>query len=119
MRISDWSSDVCSSDLQLADAAAGGGHELELQRLALGVVPDAALQLGPVGGVEQRGGLGGVVGVRLHILVVNPVERRGAGLGDGLAALRSEERRVGKEGVRTCRFWWSTYHYTNKKKKTK
>src|SRR3546814_19160291 len=87
MRISDWSSDVCSSDLQLADAAAGGGHELELQRLALGVVPAAALQLGPAGGVEQRGGLGGGVGVRLHILVVNPVERRGAGMGDGMAAI--------------------------------
>src|SRR3546814_16052750 len=23
---------------------------------------------------------------------------------------RSEERRVGKEGVRTCRSWWSPYH---------
>src|SRR3546814_1576456 len=51
---------------QLADAAAGGGHELELQRLALGVVPDAALQLGPAGGVEQRGGLGGVVRSEEH-----------------------------------------------------
>src|SRR3546814_9883383 len=92
MRISDWSSDVCSSDLQFADAAAGGGHELERQRLALGVVPDAALQLGPAGGVEQRGGLGGVVGVRLHILVVNPVERRGAGMGDGLEIGRASCR---------------------------
>src|SRR3546814_15696979 len=24
--------------------------------------------------------------------------------------VRSEERRVGKEGVRTCRAWWSTSH---------
>src|SRR3546814_11407179 len=23
---------------------------------------------------------------------------------------RSEERRVGKEGVRTCNYWWSPYH---------
>src|SRR3546814_15670985 len=29
--------------------------------------------------------------------------------------LRSEERRVGKECVSTCRSWWSPYH---KKKKT-
>src|SRR3546814_15725030 len=28
---------------------------------------------------------------------------------------RSEERRVGKECVSTCRSRWSTYHYTNKK----
>src|SRR3546814_14562720 len=27
---------------------------------------------------------------------------------------RTEERRVGKECVRTCRFRWSRYHYTNK-----
>src|SRR3546814_13033377 len=24
---------------------------------------------------------------------------------------RSEERRVGKEGVSTCKLWWSPYHY--------
>src|SRR3546814_15729465 len=28
------------------------------------------------------------------------------------AVARSEERRVGKEGVSTCRSRWSTYHYT-------
>src|SRR3546814_21036439 len=89
MRISDWSSDVCSSDLaplvnglaeehasrlvahadvdadllplalqhllhQLAHAAAGGGHEPELPRLPLGVVADAAAQLGPAGGVAPQ-----------------------------------------------------------------
>src|SRR3546814_2249139 len=26
------------------------------------------------------------------------------------SAARSEERRVGKECVRTCRYWWSPYH---------
>src|SRR3546814_16878647 len=26
-------------------------------------------------------------------------------------SIRSEERRVGKEGVSTCRFRWSPYHY--------
>src|SRR3546814_13160574 len=33
------------------------------------------------------------------------------------ASIRSEERRVGKECVSTCRSRWSPYHY--KKKKTK
>src|SRR3546814_13772921 len=33
------------------------------------------------------------------------------------AKARSEERRVGKEGVSTCRFRWSPYH--EKKKHTK
>src|SRR3546814_19694010 len=32
-------------------------------------------------------------------------------------ALRSEERRVGKEGGSTCRYWWLPYH--SKKKHTK
>src|SRR3546814_17055325 len=32
----------------------------------------------------------------------------------GAQAQRSEERRVGKEGVSTCRSRWSAYHYTNK-----
>src|SRR3546814_17590697 len=32
-----------------------------------------------------------------------------------MAAARSAERRVGKEGVRTCRSRWSPYH-SNKKK---
>src|SRR3546814_13790452 len=32
---------------------------------------------------------------------------------------RSEERRVGKECVRTCRSRWSPYHYKKKKKEVK
>src|SRR3546814_19163902 len=32
---------------------------------------------------------------------------------------RSEERRVGKECVSTCRSRWSPYHYNKKKKNTK
>src|SRR3546814_16309376 len=34
-----------------------------------------------------------------------------------LVPMRSEERRVGKEGVSPCRSWWSPYH-KNKKKRT-
>src|SRR3546814_21001634 len=44
----------------------------------------------------------------------------GAGIGltkpfDGNAASRSEERRVGKECVSTCRSRWSPYHLKNNK----
>src|SRR3546814_5004411 len=75
MRISDWSSDVCSSDLpQLFADTAGVGTFL---------MDD-----------DEDGGLG------------NP----------GLLQRRSEERRVGKECVSTCRSRWSPYHY---KKNTK
>src|SRR3546814_4148090 len=34
-----------------------------------------------------------------------------------IANLRSEERRVGKECVSTCRSRWSPYHYKKKKNK--
>src|SRR3546814_18399865 len=33
----------------------------------------------------------------------------------GFTPSRSEERRVGKECVRTCRFRWSPYHYKKNK----
>src|SRR3546814_11326465 len=42
------------------------------------------------------------------------VERRGRltyrFAGAAGEALRSEETRVGEEGVRTCRYWWWPYH---------
>src|SRR3546814_11912669 len=51
----------------------------------------------------QRRGPGGQRGER---------ERQEQGLPQ-----RSEERRVGKEGVSTCRYRWWPYHKTKKKKK--
>src|SRR3546814_13819296 len=40
-----------------------------------------------------------------------PCHDRGAGTGRTPEAGRSEERRVGKESVSTCRSRWWTYHY--------
>src|SRR3546814_4345473 len=80
MRISDWSSDVCSSDLTRRAGAhrqdGGGGLD--------------------VAAVLQRRGRH----VHRHF-------QRIARLRQGLA--RSEERRVGKECVSTCRYRWSPY----------
>src|SRR3546814_10605436 len=67
MRISEWSSDVCSSDL-----------------------PDRADPVEP-GALREIIAAGQVRGRRRH----QP---------------RSEERRVGKECVSTCRSRWSPYH---------
>src|SRR3546814_9974936 len=61
MRISDWSSDVCSSDLASAASPRCGSSS----------IPTAPLRSG---------------------------------------STRSEERRVGKECVSTCRSRWSPYH---------
>src|SRR3546814_12758983 len=95
MRISDWSSDVCSSDLAAgvqalvdADRARGG----RAQHLRAGQQPGAgAAVLAVAAAAAER-----VAGRR----------RSGA---DG-AVRRSEERRVGKECVSTCRSRWSPYH---------
>src|SRR3546814_7193628 len=86
MRISDWSSDVCSSDLE---------------------APRYASVLPPPVGKKIRS-------TRLR------VERAGStssgrlartkAIWNGRQLPRSEERRVGKECVSTCRSRWSPYH---------
>src|SRR3546814_5268645 len=92
LRISDWSSDVCSSDLP-AD------HQLGPQRtqfLSAGVqrlVRDDDFRADTAGAGEQMG-------------VVILLGERAAQVVFG----RSEERRVGKACVSTCRSRWSPYH---------
>src|SRR3546814_2627847 len=99
MRISDWSSDVCSSDLQeqqvgdLLDVVAVGDA---LVAQHMGIVPDLGDELVICHCVE-------VLPKRSTSLV--PI-RASAGHLRG----RSEERRVGKECVSTCRSRWSPYH---------
>src|SRR3546814_20843620 len=95
MRISDWSSDVCSSDLAVESLA------------DLPVVLQAELRP-PV----QRLVLRPLVGHRLLAL-----RQRDADHVDVVPAgeeQRSEERRVGKECVSTCSSRWSPYHSKNK-----
>src|SRR3546814_3122569 len=60
MRISDWSSDVCSSDLELGDDAIGG----EGRRIAGGVdiLDDDAVSPALLGRVERR------IGVTVELL---------------------------------------------------
>src|SRR3546814_16692232 len=101
MRISDWSSDVCSSDLfaRHRDAdPAGFGHRVEevLRKHAF------AVTFQPVFGGELR--------AMLEHRVADVLLVGGQCEIHGLESVRSEERRVGKEGVSTCRSRWSTYH---------
>src|SRR3546814_7885010 len=99
MRISDWSSDVCSSDL-------------ELQRHVMRCLARNRS--------ETSYAAGGVVLNRdwprqsddLDIFLDTDEEIVEAARRDvaTLLGARSEERRVGKECVNTCRSRWSTYH---------
>src|SRR3546814_19238198 len=89
MRISDWSSDVCSSDLIL--------QERLFANPKIEVVWNAAVDEVLGGGTPP-----GVTGVRVRDTI--------SGSTSDIPADRSEERRVGKECVRTCRSRWSAYH---------
>src|SRR3546814_20238657 len=102
MRISDWSSDVCSSDLllharDLVDA------ELDLLRIDVEAAGDDEV-LGPPDDMDVA-----ALVDRRH--VSGDEEAVLAELGGGLLRLapRSEERRVGKEGVSPCGSRWCQY----------
>src|SRR3546814_14674719 len=103
MRISDWSSDVCSSDLlaleqdqpgdiaaQLAPPVSALGRmlQLRLKRLQPGLELRQSHRLLACG--DQRGD-------RLRLRAAE-------------ALARSEERRVGQAWVSTCRSRWSPSH---------
>src|SRR3546814_17065548 len=98
LRISDWSSDVCSSDLRVRAV-------LEDDRTAI-QRPDQGATVVEPGRRLRRGRR-----ARRVLAVAQPA--RGAGRED--SATRSDERRGGKECVRTCRSRWAPYNYNKKK----
>src|SRR3546814_18798886 len=102
MRISDWSSDVCSSDLA-ATARCRAALDPLLQALECAPNPIAVKAGLPALGL-------GLALPRLPLVELNDGPDR-ARLHQ---ALRSEERRVGKECVSTCRSRWSPYHSKKK-----
>src|SRR3546814_4982461 len=85
MRISDWSSDACSSDLRMPPKAALPNNafrrEIPLSS-SISYIPSLGF---------------------FYWFVVTRYVRKFRGR-------RSEERRVGKECVSTCRSRWSPYH---------
>src|SRR3546814_3870830 len=95
MRISDWSSDVCSSDLD--------GRTDEYHQIGLGAALAARLEQFAhhrnVG--QQRNPLDRLA----FIIVQQPAQRQYLAIVD-----RSEERRVGKACVSTSRYRWKPYH---------
>src|SRR3546814_15336576 len=100
MRISDWSSDVCSSDLPKEDAQ----HK---HRSA--PVSKRGIRLAIFSSLRAERQL--ICIYRSTILI-----QVAAG---PFGPWRSEERRVGKECVSTCRSRWSQYHYKKKYKTLK
>src|SRR3546814_11476562 len=96
MRISDWSSDVCSSDLLQNQATSLVNEARNLQSLPTSTLQE--LQ----GQVDRTRGL------------LGDAQRVAFDVGDIQTAFaaryrRSEERRVGKECVRPCSSRWWTW----------
>src|SRR3546814_18263333 len=96
MRISDWSSDVCSSDLfdVLEDYKPRDEESMNLPAV---LRTEWLLINGPGGRARTA------LGASLVKLFTQPDSEMG--FDD-----RSDERRVGKECVSTCRSRWSPYH---------
>src|SRR3546814_15675131 len=112
MRISDWSSDVCSSELHTAAERNKGGqrhqtacchrfvpadrqcaHDAIVERVERG------RQIDPVQNAKlliHRSSLQTFLSLYIRAEALHPS--------------RSEERRVGTECVSTCRYRWSPYH---------
>src|SRR3546814_16444516 len=114
MRISDWSSDVCSSDLR-EYRIFGIGDRLALRRLA-----DQAFAVLGEGDDRRRRARALDIFDNLGLAALHDRDTaiRGAEVDPDhfghnvnvLVALSSEERRVGKECVSTCRSRWSPFH---------
>src|SRR3546814_12622302 len=115
MRISDWSSDVCSSDLI---NAAGGAAAIYPLNLAGATWADYFELASTV--EREFGGLDGLLHCAAHFKAFTPlydvepkdwVESLQVNLTAAFSLTRrSEERRVGKECVSTCRSRWSPDH---------
>src|SRR3546814_5282531 len=99
MRISDWSSDVCSSDLRAC---------------GLGAITAFTVSFGGIATLTPQLLFGAHI-VNINQPIINELtqERIPTRLLAGMAfkpsdkLIRSEERRVGKEWVSTCRSRWS------------
>src|SRR3546814_11255250 len=140
MRISDWSSDVCSSDLTcatekrrrrkrgtfpdptkrvfIAEEVCEACGDCSVQSSCVSIVPKETA-FGRKRAIDQSSCnkdyscADGFCPSFIPVRGAEPRKPKGASIDDTLFAQlpdRSEERRVGKECVSTCRYRWSPYH---------
>src|SRR3546814_7724854 len=95
MRISDWSSDVCSSDLHDIEGCVRLGMEDRRKELAISQLHSL---------FQVRPSTFQALSLLLYLWLGPALPKQ------DIADLRSDERRVGKECVSTCRSRWSPNH---------
>src|SRR3546814_15496303 len=96
MRISDWSSDVCSSDLEFQASMERKGRRYARRRAMLEWTDRASVHDALVEGIKSVAKSQSIDFDHIAI----------KGLSDGA---RSEERRVGNDCVSTCKSRWCAY----------
>src|SRR3546814_14027016 len=100
MRISDWSSDVCSSDLNRPHAY---DETQKMPDIDLLIPRDASAKLRAYGEASRQNEFPVTVETVDAYIDWRPNDER------SYLSHRSEERRVGNECVSTCRSRWSPY----------
>src|SRR3546814_11155984 len=111
MRISDWSSDVCSSDLSGCGTCASGASCSPVH--VASALPRRLTPRRSPAQPHQRSSRPLLLSRLLSL--ARPLHYVPASLDD--TGQRSEERRVGKECVSTCRSRWSREHSKKNKRK--
>src|SRR3546814_15001486 len=100
MRISDWSSDVCSSDLLVEHTIT---REIAEKVVIVRTIEDEAAVVDDIAGKAALGPARAELEVAVAFGAHAALEHAGQ---HQPAVGRSEERRVGKECVSTCRSRW-------------
>src|SRR3546814_20166212 len=119
MRISDWISDVCSSDLNGYVAHStrrikedGRAKRLVIKLIILAITIDANTRSGGERSGERERGINNSLGIAVSdiLLCRDPDGQNGRHEGQiyGAFVASSEERRVGQGCVSTCEVRWAT-----------
>src|SRR3546814_14047430 len=116
MRISDWSSDVCSSDLSLYEV--GRAYDVFSLSARLCILDDGQIfscDITPHGQKRKiftlREPLRAISAITPFNHPLNQVAHKIApSVATNNCMVKSEERREGKDGVSTCSSWLSPYH---------
>src|SRR3546814_16591800 len=108
MRISDWSSDVCSSDLRDAISQVARRQGVPFEGIWLEASPDLLKQRITARANDASDADAAVAEAQAHYDIGGVDWHKVRA--DGAREVRSEERRVGKECVSTCcSRWWQFY----------